>query len=167
MTASSALIAVLVLAVAAPPALAQRDGVFVDPDSPAGVEYAVPLDQARSEATGTAGGGSAPTDGDQPLFGVGIERSSSGSGGGGGAKGSGGSGRSAGTGGGSPGGATPGGGNQAGAGEAGGNGASAAALEAAASGGTSTGLLTAGIAVAVLLVGLLCGLGLRRILRDN
>ena len=162
MSASSPLIALLVLVVAAPPAIARDDGVSVDPDSPAGVEYAVPLDQARREATGTAGGGSAGTDRGQPLFGVGIEPSSAGSGGGGGAKGSGGSGRSAGTGGGSS-----GGGTQAGAGEAGGNGASAAAIEVAASGGSSTGLLSAGIAVAVLLLGLLGGLGLRRVLRDN
>ncbi len=152
----------LVLVVAAPPAIARDDGVSVDPDSPAGVEYAVPLDQARREATGTAGGGSAGSDRGQPLFGVGIEPSSAGSGGGGGAKGSGGSGRSAGTGGGSS-----GGGTQAGAGEAGGNGASAAAIEVAASGGSSTGLLSAGIAVAVLLLGLLGGLGLRKVLRDN
>ena len=162
MSASSPLIALLVLVVAAPPAIARDDGVSVDPDSPAGVEYAVPLDQARREATGTAGGGSAGADGDQPLFGVGIERSSAGSGGGGGAKGSGGSGRSAGTGGGSS-----GGGTQAGADEAEGNGASAAAIEVAASGGSSTGLLSAGIAMAVLLLGLLGGLGLRRVLRDN
>ena len=151
----------LVLVVAAPPAIARDDGVSVDPDSPAGVEYAVPLDQARRDATGTAGG-SAGADRGQPLFGVGIEPSSAGSGGGGGAKGSGGSGRSAATGGGSS-----GGGTQAGAGEAGGNGASAAAIEVAASGGSSTGLLSAGIAVAVLLLGLLGGLGLRRVLRDN
>ena len=162
MSASSPLIALLVLVVAAPPAIARDDGVSVDPDSPAGVEYAVPLDQARRDATGTPGGGSAGTDHGQPLFGVGIERASAGSGGGGGAKGSGGSGPSAGTGGGSS-----GAGTQAGAGEAAGNGASAAAIEVAASGGSSTGLLSAGIAVAVLLLGLLGGLGLRRVLRDN
>jgi hypothetical protein len=161
LSASSPLIALLVLVVAAPPAIARDDGVSVDPDSPAGVEYAVPLDQARRDATGTAGGGSAGTDHGQPLFGVGIERASAGSGGGGGAKGSGGSGRSAGTGG------SSGGGTQAGAGEAGRNGASAAAIEVAASGGSSTGLLSAGIAVAGLLLGLLGGLGLRRVLRDN
>jgi hypothetical protein len=161
LSASSPLIALLVLVVAAPPAIARDDGVSVDPDSPAGVEYAVPLDQARRDATGTAGGGSAGTDHGQPLFGVGIERASAGSGGGGGAKGSGGSGRSAGTGG------SSGGGTQAGAGEAGRNGASAAAIEVAASGGSSTGMLSAGIAGGVLLLGLLGGLGLRRVLRDN
>lgn len=50
-------------------ALAQEDGVFVDPDSPAGKEYAIPLDEARREATGGEDGtpGSAP-----PLFGEGV-----------------------------------------------------------------------------------------------
>ena len=67
--------------------VARDDGVFVDPDSPAGTEYAVPLEQARQEATGTSGAGAAGISGDQPLFGVGIERSSSG--GAKGAKGSG------------------------------------------------------------------------------
>ena len=31
-------------------AIAQEDGVFVDPDSPAGKEYALPLDSARRDA---------------------------------------------------------------------------------------------------------------------
>lgn len=51
--------------------IAQADGVYVDPDSPAGKEYALPLDAARREASGGGGGGdggaSAP-----PLFGAGI-----------------------------------------------------------------------------------------------
>jgi hypothetical protein len=63
-----ALIALL-LAVAAPPAAAQQDGVFVDPDSPAGKEYAVPIDQACGEAAGGGESGS----GEEPLFGEGIE----------------------------------------------------------------------------------------------
>ncbi len=155
MSVRSALIALVVLAVAAPPAIAQEDGVFVDPDSPAGREYAVPLEEARREATGTAGG-TTESDGDQ-LFGVGIERSSSGGRGAGGAKGSGVAGG---------GGGNSDGGNQAGSGEPAPTGQSAAAIEAAASGGSSAGL-TAGIAGSVLLLGLLGGLGLRRVLRDD
>jgi len=47
--------------------------VFVDPDTPAGKEYALPLDTARRHATG--GQGRATRDGDQPaLFGAGISR---------------------------------------------------------------------------------------------
>jgi hypothetical protein len=57
----------------APTAVAQEDGVFVDPDSPAGKEYAIPLDQARRDAAGggAAGGGGGSG---QSLFGAGIER---------------------------------------------------------------------------------------------
>jgi hypothetical protein len=52
-------------------AFAQRDGVYVDPDSPAGKEYALPLDAARGNVSG--GGGSAAPGGDAPpLFGAGI-----------------------------------------------------------------------------------------------
>lgn len=48
-------------------ALAQGDDVFVDPDSPAGKEYAIPIDEARREASGRDG---AP--GSAPLFGEGV-----------------------------------------------------------------------------------------------
>ncbi len=42
----------------APAALAQTPGLHVDPNSPSGKEYAVPLDHARSNA---GGGGSSPS----------------------------------------------------------------------------------------------------------
>lgn len=46
--APAALIALLL----ASPAGAQEPGVTLDPDSPAGTEYALPLDQARVDASG-------------------------------------------------------------------------------------------------------------------
>lgn len=63
---------------AAPSAGATPPGLHVDPNSPGGKEYAIPLDQARDQATGggsqSSGGGSG-----SHLFGVGV----GGSGGGG------------------------------------------------------------------------------------
>lgn len=47
----------------------------VDPDSPAGVQYQLPLDQARKDAAGGDAGGhrsEAPRSGPAPLFGAGI-----------------------------------------------------------------------------------------------
>ena len=38
------------LALSAGPAYAQQDGVFVDPDSPSGKEYAIPFESARRQA---------------------------------------------------------------------------------------------------------------------
>ena len=151
----------LVLLVAAPSAAAQEDGVFVDPDSPAGKEYAIPIDQARGEA---AGGGNRPA-GEEPLFGEGIEPADgpgdgeSGEGAGEKAHGASKRGQE--------------GSNQKG--DAGDDdpsqssadlGQSSAAIEAAAA-ESSDGLLTAGIAAAVLAVGLLAGLGLRRLMRSS
>jgi hypothetical protein len=52
--------------------------VHFDPDSPAGKEYALPLDRARDEAAGTAQS-DGPAGESSPLFGEGV----SGSGGGG------------------------------------------------------------------------------------
>lgn len=55
----------------APTAGAQEPGVAYDEDSPAGKEYAIPLDRARREAAGsgtTSGGSSTPA----PTFGEGI-----------------------------------------------------------------------------------------------
>jgi hypothetical protein len=145
----------LLLAVAAPPAMAQQDGVFVDPDSPAGKEYAVPIDQARGDAAGGGDSGS----GEEPLFGAGIEPGSGGSA------------------------DKPRGGeagqNAGGSGDTGGEprqgdgsrdsvdpGQRSVAIEAAAADG-SDGLLSAGIAAAVLAGGLLVGFGLRRLLRTG
>jgi hypothetical protein len=154
-----ALIALLLLVVA-PSAAAQEDGVFVDPDSPAGKEYAVPIDQARGEAAGTAN----RPPGEEPLFGEGIEPAAGGSGNkdageGAGDKGQQGSKREA----------------SKREGDASGGdapqsssdlGQSSTAIEAAAADG-SDGLLSAGIAAAVLAVGLLAGFGLRRLLRSG
>lgn len=64
-------------------AWAQEDEVFVDPDSPAGTEYQLPLDRAREAAGGGgasgSGGGSAggAASGEAPLFGAGVERAES------------------------------------------------------------------------------------------
>jgi hypothetical protein len=152
----------LLLLVVAHPAAAQEDGVFVDPDSPAGKEYAIPIDQARGE---TAGGGNRPA-GEEPLFGEGIEPAGGGPGNeergeGAGEKGQGASKR-----------------GQQGSEQQGDTGdgdpsqsssdlgQSPAAIEAAAADG-SNGLLTAGIAAAVLAAGLLGGFGLRRLLRSS
>jgi len=63
---------VLVLALTAPPAAAQ-DEVFVDPDSPSGREYAIPLEEARRNA---ASGGPPsrvqPGERSAELFGAGV-----------------------------------------------------------------------------------------------
>jgi hypothetical protein len=147
------LIALILAALAAPPASAQEDGVFVDPESPAGKEYAVPLEEARRQASGASAGDSrGDGGGGQPLFGVGIEpvprQTEAGEG------------------------TQSGGGGGGNADEAQGpdrvapSGQSAAAVEAAASDG-SDGLLTAGIAAGVLVAGLLAGLVLRRLLRPR
>ena len=74
----------------ASPALAKDPPVFVDPDpdSPAGAEYAIPLDRARDEADGN----SKRSTGSAPLFGEGISRSGEAVGAQGGSGGSGGSG---------------------------------------------------------------------------
>lgn len=66
-----AAVAALVLALTAPMAVAQEDGVFVDPDSPAGKEYVLPIDQARREAAGTGGRPSVPGR-PTPAFGEGV-----------------------------------------------------------------------------------------------
>jgi hypothetical protein len=67
------------LALAAP-AGAQGNGVFVDPDSPTGKEYALPFAQARDDNSGRRSG-RAPTSAEQsPLFGQGITPPRGGSG---------------------------------------------------------------------------------------
>jgi hypothetical protein len=143
---------------------AQEDGVFIDPDSPAGTEYAIPLEQARREAAGggpttrEAAGGGPTTQGragnEQPLFGAGIAPRSE-------AKGESAIGDARGGGARKP--------RAAGVDKAprpGSNaGASTAAIAAAAGDGSSEGLLTAGIAAAVLALGLAAGLAFRRALK--
>lgn len=65
------LAAAVVLPLVSPQQQASAKGVFFDPESPAGKEYALPLDQAREEAgaVGTVGGGTGEK---AQLFGVGI-----------------------------------------------------------------------------------------------
>ncbi len=67
------MVAVLILALTASTAAAQEDGVTVDPRSPAGKQYALPIDQARRDATG-GGPGDRRADGARPTpaFGQGV-----------------------------------------------------------------------------------------------
>src|SRR5688500_11004564 len=60
-------------------AAAQSDGVFVDPDTPAGKEYALPLDKARQDVAPNAGGESSQP-GEAELFGAGISKKDGGGG---------------------------------------------------------------------------------------
>ncbi len=162
-------------ALLAPSAAAAQEGVQVDPDSPAGVEYKLPLEQARRDgAPGADGGGVGPrsgggSGGPAPRFGAGITRAGSQSGNDDGA------------------GAAPDGSDRVGgeqsedrddAGVTGAGGRDAASPgtgESAASssrssaedGGGSTGLILAGIALAVVVVGGGLGLALRRGLRTT
>ena len=146
---------IALLTLAAPAASAQEGGVFIDPDSPAGTEYAIPLDQARREAAGgNASPGSAPT-GEQSLFGAGITpgRQARPADGGGDAR------RSR-----QPAGASRDQNTKPGSNPKSGASASTAAIAAATGDGDSVTLLTAGIAAAVLAVGLAAGLAFRRTL---
>ncbi len=54
-------------------ATAQDDEVFVDPDSPTGREYDIPLERARRDATSKPDPEAASRSRDAPLFGEGIE----------------------------------------------------------------------------------------------
>jgi hypothetical protein len=168
----TALITLILAVTVAPGAAAQDEGPIVDPDTPAGKEYALPLEQERREAAPGASGQDGDGAGEQPLFGIGIDGSR-------GARGSEGSG-SAGAGNdgtgaqGTPG--QPGQGDvqerprsgdaSSRAGDLAPNAYRPAAIEAAASEG-SDALVTAGIAAAVLAAGLLAGFGLRRLLRES
>ena len=73
-----------VLAAAPAPAGAVEPGVHVDPGSPAGKEYALPLEQARREAAGGAGGEVSSSNsaqrGRSKLFGEGIKKKAGGGG---------------------------------------------------------------------------------------
>lgn len=139
-----ACLAIVVLSLIAADAPAQEDGVFVDPDSPAGKEYAIPFDEARREAGGGSGGGPrtaapfgegiTPEDGEAPA----RREDASGSGDR--------DGREIGGGRTSP--ASPGGSPGV-----------AASLE---QGGPSAALLAGGIALGVLLLGATIGLVVRR-----
>jgi hypothetical protein len=169
------IVALLFASLALPAAAqAQGRGVFVDPESPAGKEYAIPLEEARRQAAPDAESRPGGGDAGSRLFGAGITRApgasaaggvsagdgSDGSGGAGGADG--GAGRDNGRGAGKA-----ADGEVLGAQESAREGrADSMAIEAAAQGG-SDALLTAGIAGTVLAVGLLVGFGLRRVLRNE
>jgi hypothetical protein len=67
---------------AAPSHAQDEEGVIADPNSPAGKEYAIPLEQSRREGsgghassqdTGGSAGGGTVQGASPPLFGVGIE----------------------------------------------------------------------------------------------
>jgi len=66
-----------------------QNGLHVDPSSPGGKEYAIPLDQARGDAAGGPAASTKPPSGGSdsgsdsstgPLFGVGVKSSKGGSG---------------------------------------------------------------------------------------
>src|SRR3954453_14526123 len=91
MGAARAIVALVAFAwtfAAAGAVAAQEPGVTLDPDSPAGKEYAIPLDFHRAAAAGR----DAVEGGAQPLFGVAIKPAAAGARGSGGGRGSGGSG---------------------------------------------------------------------------
>jgi hypothetical protein len=139
-------LAALGLLMTAGDAMAQSDGVFVDPDTPAGKEYALPLDKARQDVAPSSGAQGSES-GDTEPFGAGISKRDGGGGGG----------------------------DAAGSGDRGGNGKEAGASQsdsaidprsvakaAASSGsGISSGWLTVLIAAGVLLVGGIAGVSLR------
>lgn len=66
--------ALAALALAATPAPAQDDGVFIDPDSPSGKEYQIPLEAARRQADPKRKPGEKVAQGEResPLFGEGV-----------------------------------------------------------------------------------------------
>lgn len=65
------------LVVSAPAASAQEDKVFVDPDSPSGKEYELPIDRARQQgAPQTQAAESARGSQAAPLFGAGVKADS-------------------------------------------------------------------------------------------
>ena len=67
-------LAVLAALALATPAMAQEDGVFIDPDSPTAKEYAIPLESERRQADPSQepSGGIVQGERTSPLFGVGI-----------------------------------------------------------------------------------------------
>jgi hypothetical protein len=166
----------LVVSLALPSAAQAQRGVVVDPDSPAGSEYRIPLEEARRHGAGDeqrrTGEGRTGTSG-QPLFGEGIERAPSASAAGGSSVGAGGGGDgSAGESGGRLNGTQEPGSDKRGeakavSDEATSGRGSTMAITARAGGDDSEMLATVGIAGAVLAVGLVGGFGLRRLLRNG
>jgi hypothetical protein len=172
-------LALLTASLALPPAAFALPRVFVDPDSPAGQEYAIPLEEARRQVAAGAAvenhgpNGAGDSGRGQPLFGVGMGRADASSGSGRNAPGNGADAESAGVGesGGGERGDRVNQGNEDGDGSLGPetlapDARSTAAIEAAASDGSSV-LPTAGIAAGVLALGLLSGFGLQRLLRSE
>jgi hypothetical protein len=150
------LLAVLVVGAVAtgarvPAAVAAEPGVHIDPGSPAGKEYALPVDQARRDAGGSATrGGSGSNGGQGGLFGAGIGPPGGGGGGtagGHGASGSHGSANAA---------------TQRASGGSSGSGTAAGIRVSSTSAESSDGALI-GIVAGVLLLGAVCGLGARRL----
>lgn len=62
-------VAVCALAAGAAPAHAQEPGVVYEPGSPSGKEYAIPLEEARTDA-----GGAIPGSAETRAFGIGVSR---------------------------------------------------------------------------------------------
>lgn len=140
---------------------AQEPGVHVDPNSPAGKEYAIPIEQARRQAEGaSSANGGHRSSGSAALFGAGISPRGGGSGGG--------SGSSGGVSVGSSKGSADGSGKSDGSQPQGAKRASARPAIAASTGtATNATLLTAGLVAAVLLGGALLGLFLNRLYRGR
>jgi hypothetical protein len=150
---------------------AQGQGVHVDPDSPAGKEYALPLDQARRDAGGGLVDGKSRGAHRAPLFGAGISSKGGLSGGGGASAGGGegatsGSGSTAGQSGSS---ATPS--DRAENGAQSGGGTSSRDVSAVAENGDDDGLSPGVIAILVafgaLAIGILVGLSARALRREH
>ncbi|MEA2469144.1 MAG: hypothetical protein QOE38_142 [Thermoleophilaceae bacterium] len=148
----------------APSAGATPPGVHVDPSSPGGKEYAIPLDQARNDATGGGGtqspGSSTGGGSGTHLFGVGVGHSG---GGGSGSSGSG-SGSASASHGSKRGGSRHNGSTGAGSRRSAGS-ARLSALNLAAANpeaGPQTPLLVLGASAGIIFAGVLLGLMLRR-----
>jgi hypothetical protein len=140
----------LLLAALLPSASAAQDepGVHVDPGSPAGKEYEIPLEGARQEATGGRGQESGGGRAGAPLFGAGVSRGGSQQADGGGAGDS-----------------VTKAQSEKKADDGGSTGEPSLASAGGGSGDSATAK-TGGIALAVLLVGGAIGLLLRRVLRS-
>ena len=69
-----ACLAICLALVLAGPSAGQAGAPQIDPDSPAGIEYQLPIDRARGEAAGP-GSSSSARPGSAPLFGTGVTRS--------------------------------------------------------------------------------------------
>ena len=75
------LLTLCALALTAPAAVAQDDEIFVDPGSPSGKEYALPVESARQQASRDGQQRSSAAARPAPLFGEGVDGSTAGQGG--------------------------------------------------------------------------------------